>query len=70
MKGRPAESAAGTGAVALLVAYTLGITDPDLVVCLGAVLGLVPAGVTLLVDGGGLSGVLGALWRGRRRTGA
>jgi hypothetical protein len=65
MRGRPAESLAGTSSIGLLIAYVLGVDDPDLIVCLGAVVGLVPAVVTLLVDGGGVSGVLRKLWRGR-----
>jgi hypothetical protein len=66
VKGRPAESTAGVGAVALLIAYVLGVTDPQVVACLGAGLGLIPAMVTLLVDGGGISGLLRNLWRGRK----
>lgn len=65
MRGRPAESLAGTGAIALLASYILGVDDPDLIVCLGAVVGLVPAAVTLLVDSGGVRGVLRKIWRGQ-----
>lgn len=65
MKGRPAESTAGAGSIALLVAYTLGVTDSDTVACLGAALGLVPAAVTLVVTSGGIRGVLCTIWRGR-----
>lgn len=64
MKSRPAETTAGLGSVALLLAYVLGIDDPDLLVGLGATLGLVPGGVTLLVTNGGIRGVLRKLWRG------
>lgn len=68
MQGRPAESLTGTGAIALLAAVLLGATnDPNTIACLGAVLGLVPAAVTLLVSGGGVRGVLGSIWRGRSR---
>lgn len=68
MKGRPAESAAGAGSIALLAAYILGVNDPDIVACLGAAVGLIPAAVTLLISNGGLRGVLRALWRGRTTT--
>jgi len=69
MKGRPAESTAGVGSVALLIAFILGVNDPELVAVLGAALGLVPAAVTLLVSAGGIRGVLRALWRGRPNEG-
>lgn len=69
MKGRPAESTAGVGAVALLIAYVLGVNDPQIVACLGAVLGLVPAAVTLLVANGGVRGVLRTVWRGKSTKG-
>lgn len=65
MKGRPAESLAGTGSIALLIAYVLGVTDPQVVACLGAAVGLMPAAVTLLASNGGIRGVLAKLWRGR-----
>jgi sorbitol-specific phosphotransferase system component IIC len=65
---RPAETAGAGGTVALLAAYTLGIHDPQTIVLLGAVFGLVPALVTLLVANGGLRGVVGLLWRGRSRS--
>jgi hypothetical protein len=66
VKGRPAESTAGVGAVALLAAYVLGVTDSQVIACMGAGLGLIPAGVTLVVDGGGISGLLRNVWRGRK----
>jgi hypothetical protein len=66
---RPAETAGAGGTIALLVAYVLGVTDPDTVVCLAAAVGLVPAAVTLLVSSevGGVRGALRLLWRGRTR---
>ena len=65
MKGRPAEALAGTSSIALLIAYVLGVDDPQLVVVLGAAVGLVPAAVTLLVANGGIRGVLRTIWHGR-----
>lgn len=67
VKGRPAESTAGVGSIALLVAVLLGVDDPNTIAVMGAALGLIPAAVTLLVDGGGVRGVLGSLWRGRAK---
>lgn len=65
MRKHPAESAGGAGAVALLIAYLLGVDDPEALVALGAALGLIPAAVTLLVANGGVRGVARLLWRGR-----
>jgi hypothetical protein len=65
MKGRPAETTTGVGSIALLVAYIMGVDDPQTIAILGAGLGLVPAAVTLLVAGGGIRGVLGNIWRGK-----
>jgi hypothetical protein len=65
---RPAETAGAGGTVALLAAYVFGVHDPQTIVLLGAVLGLVPAFVTLLVANGGLRGSVRLLWRGRSRT--
>ena len=64
-KGRPAEALSGVGAIAFLMAYVLGVDDEQLIVCLGAALGLVPGAVTLLVDGGGLRGIFRKVWRGK-----
>jgi hypothetical protein len=65
---RPAATAGAGGTVALLAAYVFGVHDPQTIVLLGAVLGLVPAFVTLLVANGGLRGSVRLLWRGRSRT--
>lgn len=65
MKGRPAETAGGVGAIGLLVAFILGVDDPSTVVMLGAAIALLPALVTGLVDGGGVRGWVRKLWRGR-----
>ena len=65
MQGRPAESIAGAGSIAYLMAYVLGVDDQQLVVVLGASLGLIPSAVTLVVANGGVRGVLRKLWRGR-----
>lgn len=37
------------GAVALLLAHALGVTDPDVYLALGVVVGFVPAAVTWIV---------------------
>lgn len=66
MRGRPAESTAGVGSIGLLIAVVLGVDDPNVIAVLGAAVGLIPAAVTLLVSGGGIRGVLGSLWRGRK----
>jgi hypothetical protein len=46
---RPAETAGAAGAVSLLVAHLLGVTDATTITSLAVVLGFVPAGVTWLV---------------------
>lgn len=46
----PAESAGVAGAMGLLIARGLGVTDADTIVALGVVIGFVPAGVTWLVN--------------------
>lgn len=46
---RPAESAGIAGAAGLLLARVLGVSDPDTIVAIGAVIGFVPAAVTWLV---------------------
>lgn len=65
VRKHPAETSSGAGAVALVVAYLLGVDDPEALVALGAALGLIPAAVTLLVANGGVRGVARLLWRGR-----
>lgn len=65
MKSRPAESASGAGALALLISYVAGVKDPEALLALGVGLGLIPAAVTLLVVNGGLRGVGRLFWRGR-----
>jgi hypothetical protein len=62
---RPAEVAGLSGSVALLVCRAAGVDDPDVLVGIGAVVGAVPAAVTLLVANGGVRGVAAKLWRGR-----
>lgn len=47
---RPAETTGAAGAVALLVAHAVGVSDPDTIVALGVVIALLPAGVTWLVN--------------------
>lgn len=50
MKNRPAETIAGASAVALLLARALGVDDADTVTALAVVIGMIPAGVTWLVE--------------------
>jgi hypothetical protein len=50
MKNRPAESIAGASAIALLAARLLGVDDVETVTAMAVVVGLVPAGVTWLVE--------------------
>lgn len=47
---RPAETTAAASAVALLVARLLGVEDADTITALAIVIGLVPTGVTWLVE--------------------
>jgi hypothetical protein len=46
---RPAEASGVAGAVALLIARLLGVTDADTIVALAIVVGCVPALVTGLI---------------------
>lgn len=62
---RPAEALAGTGSIALLVAFVLGVRDPEHVAVIGAAVGLIPAAVTTLVDVGGIRGLIRRIWGGR-----
>ena len=59
---RPAETvAAGTGVAALVVALAAG----NALAAAVALVGLVPAAVTLVVRHGGVRGCARLLWRGR-----
>ena len=57
---RPAEVSGLAGAVAILLAGLLGVTDPATIVALGVIVGALPAVVTWAVE----------LLRGRRQPGA
>ncbi len=46
---RPAETTGAAGSVALLLGRALGIKDPDTLVAIGAVVGILPAAITWLV---------------------
>jgi hypothetical protein len=61
---RPAEVATASGAVALILARLLHITDPTLTGELALALGAVPALVTFVATHGGIAGVARAVWRG------
>lgn len=65
LRRRPAEAAGAAGAAAVLLAVALGVDDAGTVAALGAVVGLLPAAVTTLVDAGGVRGAARRLWRGR-----
>jgi hypothetical protein len=65
MKGRPAESTTAVAAVGALTAYVHGVRDPQTLATITAGIGLLPAAISLVVDAGGLRGVLRKLWRGR-----
>ena len=65
MKGRPAETASGTAAIGALLAVIFGVNDPQTLAAIIAGLGLTPAAISLIVDAGGIRGVLRKLWRGR-----
>lgn len=47
---RPAETTTAAGALAVLVAYNLGLDDPQVVVSLAVVLGALPGIVTAVVE--------------------
>jgi hypothetical protein len=47
---RPAELSGLAGAVAILLAGLLGVTDPATIVALGVIVGALPAVVTWLVE--------------------
>jgi hypothetical protein len=64
---RPAESMAKNAAIGGLVAYALGVNDPEQLACIVAVVGIVPGVVTTLVANGGIRGCVRALWAGRTR---
>lgn len=65
MKGRPAESLTGAGAIGALVAFAFGVQDPQVLSAIIAGLGLLPAVVSLLVSNGGVMGVLRLALHGR-----
>jgi hypothetical protein len=46
----PAETAGVAGSAALLIAHTLGVTDPTTIVAIGVVIGFVPSAVTWVVE--------------------
>jgi hypothetical protein len=65
MRGKPAETGGGLGALAVAVAYAAGCSV-DTVAAVGIAAGLVPVAVTWVVDHGGIRGALRSLWQGRR----
>jgi hypothetical protein len=50
VKQRPAETTTLASAVAVLIAYVLGLDEPEVVLALAVVLGFVPAVVTWVVE--------------------
>lgn len=49
VSNHPAETGGLAGTIALLIAYFAGVTDPAIIVAIGAVVSAVPALVTFLV---------------------
>jgi hypothetical protein len=47
---RPAESTSLAGALSLIVVRSVGVTDPDVIVAIGIVIGAIPTLVTSLVE--------------------
>lgn len=47
---RPAELGGAGGAIALLIGRALGIDDPDTLVAMATLVGLLPAGITWVVE--------------------
>lgn len=60
---RPAETA---GAGATVVALVVAVTERNTLAAVTALVGLVPAACTFVVENGGLREVLARLWRGYR----
>lgn len=50
MRTRPAETSAVAAALAVLIGRLAGIHDPDTITALAVVVGVIPAGVTWLVN--------------------
>jgi hypothetical protein len=50
VRRRPAETGGVAGALALIIARTAGLDDPNLIVALATVIGFAPAAVTWLVE--------------------
>jgi hypothetical protein len=50
VRQRPAEIGGVAGALALLVARTAGLGDPNLIVALATVIGFAPTGITWLIE--------------------
>lgn len=65
MRGRPAETGGALAAIGAAVAYMNGAHDPTTLATMLLGVGLVPGAITLLVDNGGVRGVLGKVWRGK-----
>lgn len=49
VQSRPAETTGVAGSVALLIGRAFGIKDPDTLVAIGALVGVLPAMITWLV---------------------
>lgn len=65
MRGRPAETATGVAALGSLLAIITGVTDPQTLAAIITGLGMLPAGVSLFVDAGGVRGIARKVWRGK-----
>lgn len=64
VRTRPAETTGGLAAIATAIAALAGAST-TLVAVIGTAAGALPIAVTYLVNHGGISGVVRALWRGR-----
>jgi len=49
MKSRPAETGGVAGAITVLIASLLGVTDPTTLTALAVVIGFIPAAITWIV---------------------
>jgi hypothetical protein len=50
LKQRPAESGGAAGSAALLLCRIFGVKDPDVLVAVGALIGVLPAAITYIVS--------------------
>lgn len=63
---RPAETGGVAAAVGGIIARIVGVTNPDTLAYIIAAVGFIPALITFVVANGGLRGVAGIFWHGRK----